>query len=287
MGGNDGSRVAIRLLQEAAERGDLDPWDVDVIAVVDGFLDQLHVRMALPKPATGHGGSYEQELSESSEAFLAASVLVALKAGILEQHILPPPPDGDGEDAFNPMDDPEADQSEPIPRLPLHTEAHLKRRLVAAPPLRRPVTLGELIRSLEAMADQLEQQDTSARSRSRTKAFSRRHAMAQVAALAHREKLPETTAALDRFLDRWTDGGGPFEGLVRAWAEAAPADLDQDRVGVFWALLFLCGQGRVNLRQEQGLYGPLTVQVLPRVQARQGADAARLKAVPMAPPRAA
>ena len=265
--------MAIRLLQEAAQRGDLDPWDVDVIAVVDGFLDQLQVRMALPKPASGQGGSYEQDLAESSEAFLAASVLVALKARILEQHILPPEPDGEDGDSVDPMGDPETDPSEAMPSLPLHTEEHLKRRLVAAPPmLQRPVTLGELIRSLEAMADQLEQQDAAASpGRSCPKAFSRRHAMAQVAALAHREKLPETTAALDRFLDHWADGdSGGFEGLVCAWAQAAPADLDQDRVGVFWALLFLCGQGRVDLRQEQGLYGPLTVQVLPRARTQAG-----------------
>ena len=38
--GDSGTRLAIRLLQDAAERGDIEPWDVDVIAVVDGFLDQ-------------------------------------------------------------------------------------------------------------------------------------------------------------------------------------------------------------------------------------------------------
>lgn len=292
LGTNDGSRMAIRLLQDAAQRGDLDPWDVDVIAVVDGFLDQLQVRMALPRLASGHGGSYEQDLAESSEAFLAASVLVALKAGILERHILPPETEGEGEDMLDPMGDLEADESEPRPGLPLHTEEHLKRRLVAAPPLRRPVTLGELIQSLETMAEQLEQQgDTTSRGRSRAKAFSRRHAMAQVAGLAHREKLPETTAALDRFLDHWADGGGGFEGLVRAWAQAAPAELDRDRVGVFWALLFLCGQGRVDLRQEQGLHGPLTVQVLPRPQqSRRGTEAPpgrRLAPQQMAPSLAA
>ena len=44
-GADAGARLAIRLLQDAAERGDLDPWDVDVIAVVDGFLDQLRQRI--------------------------------------------------------------------------------------------------------------------------------------------------------------------------------------------------------------------------------------------------
>ena len=296
LGTTDGSRVAIRLLQEAAERGDLDPWDVDVIAVVDGFLDQLQVRMALPRLVSGSGGSYEKDLAESSEAFLAASVLVALKARVLEQDILPPDVDGDEEDVLDEGDDLlEVDGSELVPRLPLHAEEHLKRRLVAPPPLRRTVTLGELIQSLETMATQLEQQEVTSRRRNRTRPFSRSHAVAQVAALAHREKLPETTAALDQFLDHWADGGGAFEELVSAWAQVAPDDLDRDRVGVFWALLFLCSQGRVDLRQDQGLYGPITIQALPRPQVRQEpqirqeAQAAprRLAVLRMAPQRAA
>ena len=80
--------MAIRLLQDAAERGDIDPWDVDVIAVVDGFLDQLRQRIEVPRlvvaNAPSRGGSYEQDLAETSEAFLAASVLVSLKAEVLE-----------------------------------------------------------------------------------------------------------------------------------------------------------------------------------------------------------
>ncbi|MCP4973875.1 MAG: segregation and condensation protein A, partial [Prochlorococcus sp.] len=35
-GADSGARLAIRLLQDAAVKGELDPWDVDVIAVVDG-----------------------------------------------------------------------------------------------------------------------------------------------------------------------------------------------------------------------------------------------------------
>jgi len=42
---DSGARLAIRLLQDAAQRGDIDPWDVDVIPVVDGFLDQLQQRI--------------------------------------------------------------------------------------------------------------------------------------------------------------------------------------------------------------------------------------------------
>ena len=87
-----GARAAIRLLQDAAERGEIDPWDVDVIAVIDGFLDQLRTRLEMPRLAAGLGGSYEQDLADSSEAFLAASVLVGLKAEVLEAATFPPEP---------------------------------------------------------------------------------------------------------------------------------------------------------------------------------------------------
>ena len=40
--------------------------------------------------------------------------------------------------------------------LPRRPERHLQRRPVAPPPLRRPVTLGELIEQLESIAEQLE-----------------------------------------------------------------------------------------------------------------------------------
>ncbi len=89
---DSGARLAIRLLQDAAQRGDIDPWDVDVIPVVDGFLDQLKQRIEIPKKISQHfsqnGGSYEVDLAQSSEAFLAASVLVGLKAEVLEAEML-------------------------------------------------------------------------------------------------------------------------------------------------------------------------------------------------------
>ena len=88
-----GARLAIRLLQDAAVQGDLDPWDVDVIAVIDGFLDQLRQRITVPRlvsaAGASRGGSYEHDLAETSEAFLAASVLVSLKAEVLEASTLP------------------------------------------------------------------------------------------------------------------------------------------------------------------------------------------------------
>lgn len=260
-----GARLAIRLLQDAAERGELDPWDVDVIAVVDGFLDQLRSRIEVPRLvalSSGRGGSFEQDLAETSEAFLAASVLVGLKAEVLEARTFPPPPPDEdfGELGFD--EDGQGWLLNPALELPRRPERHLLRRPVAPPPLQRPVTLGELIRQLEEIAERLEQHDGSSRQRSRSRRYSDRAAIEQVAALAHREKLPETTAALSQFLLEWPEAGRwcCFETLVTAWSEVAPEDLDCDRVGVFWALLFLCSQGRVELAQEGGLHGPLRLQ---------------------------
>ena len=261
-----GARLAIRLLQDAAERGELDPWDVDVIAVVDGFLDQLRQRIEVPRLIAslqaGRGGSYEQDLAASSEAFLAASVLVGLKAEVLERQTFPPPPLI--EDPFGCDADDEGDWGGSAYVLPRRPERHLWRRPVAPPPLQRPVSLGELIRQLEDIAERLEQDGSRSRPSRRNRPYSERAAIEQVAALAHREKLPETTAALSLFLQQWPPAleWANFEDLVEAWEKSAPGDLDCDRVGVFWALLFLCSQGRLDLRQDGGLFGPLHLKRL-------------------------
>ena len=261
-----GARAAIRLLQDAAERGEIDPWDVDVIAVIDGFLDQLRSRLELPRLVAGLGGSYEQDLAESSEAFLAASVLVGLKAEVLEASTFPPEPLLQEECDAEPNDWPDEIGGIVLPARP---ERHLIRRPVAPPPLQRPVTLGELIRQLEDIAEQLEREEQQGRRRERPRRLSDRAAIEQVATLAHREKLPETTAALSRFLRDWppAEAWVGFEALVLAWREevlagAGSEELDCDRVGVFWALLFLCHQGRLELEQQGGLFGPLALRRL-------------------------
>ncbi|MFM7267935.1 MAG: segregation/condensation protein A [Cyanobium sp.] len=262
-----GARLAIRLLQDAAVRGEIDPWDVDVIGVIDGFLDQLRQRITLPRLAAA-GGSYEVDLAESSEAFLAASVLVGLKAEVLEASTLTPEPMVELEDPFcaEETQDQGGRSGLPLPRRP---ERHLLRRPVAPPPLQRPVTLGELIRQLEEIAERLDNDTPRQRPRSRSRGYSDREAIAQVSALAHREKLPETTAALSMFLGEWPASAEgrwlSFEQLAGTWAAGASFtadDLDRDRVGVFWALLFLSAQGRLELRQEGGLYGALQLRLL-------------------------
>ncbi len=260
---SSGARLAIRLLQDAAERGELDPWDVDVIPVIDGFLDQLRQRIEIPRKVSEelkcHGGTFERDLADSSEAFLAASVLVGLKAEVLESDTFPSEPSfEEGSEMFFPEQG-WLDSSFVMPARP---ERHLYRRPVAQPPLRRPVTLGELIEQLETIAEEIESEGFQKRSNPRRKRFTDKEAINQVSALAHREKLPETTAALGVFLNTWEPALNwlDFELLVSHWADFASTDLDTDRVGVFWALLFLCSQGKVELQQNGTLYSSLLLK---------------------------
>ncbi len=201
---DSGARLAIRLLQDAAERGDIDPWDVDVIPVVDGFLDQLKQRIEIPKKVSQHfqqnGGSYEIDLAQSSEAFLAASVLVGLKAEVLEAEIFSADIEVEDDSYFDCGEQGWLDESF---QLPVRPERHLLRRPVAPPPFRRPVTLGELINQLETIAESLKNDELHNRRKLRQKKLTDREVIAQVSALAHREKLPETTAALAIFINNW------------------------------------------------------------------------------------
>ena len=260
---DSGARFAIRLLRDAVEKGEIEPWDIDVIPVVDGFLDQLRQRIDLPRrlasEADQNRGSYEIDLAESSEAFLAASVLVSLKAEVLEAETFPSEPLD--EDLF---EDQMAEQGwlDSNFDLPSRPERHLKRRAVAPPPLRRPVTLGELIEQLESIADAMENDELSNRRRKRNKKYTDREIIAQVTSLAHREKLPETTAALGVYLNNWEQAlhWVEFDLLVHKWSQIASSDLDTDRVGVFWALLFLSSQGKIELLQEGSLFAPLRLK---------------------------
>ncbi|MBM5801401.1 MAG: segregation and condensation protein A, partial [Cyanobacteria bacterium K_DeepCast_35m_m2_023] len=215
-------------------------------------------------------GSFEHDLAETSEAFLAASVLVSLKAEVLEAATFAASTTADDEGGSFDFDaDGQGWLVNPGLTLPSRPERHLWRRPVAPPPLQRPVTLGELIRQLEDIAERIENDELRSRNRHRPKRYSERAAIAQVAALAHREKLPETTAALSRFLLDWPDTHDwtDFDQLCHTWAAEVERkrhgeDFDSDRPGVFWALLFLAHQGKVELQQQGGLFGPLSLRRL-------------------------
>ena len=250
-----GPRLLIKFLQDAAGRGDLDPWDIDVISVIDSFLEQFNNNLQY---SSNDQISYQKDLSEPSEAFFAASVLVNLKAQVLESDVFQ-------EETLNYEEEVGMDNQEWINQgfdIPKYPEKYLRRRSVAQPVIKRTSTLGELVSQLESIAEIIETQDLLLMKRKRNKKYSDKVLISKVQSLAHREKLPETTKALGKFLDgwekalQWTD----FEYLVNKWQNVVKSDLDKDRLGVFWALLFLTSENKVQIKQKSSLYGPIQIK---------------------------
>ena len=247
--------MLIKFLQDAAGKGDLDPWDIDVISVIDSFLEQYTNTFT---KSTNNQNSYQKDLSETSEAFFAASVLVNLKAQVLESDVFK-------EEESHFEDDIDIDNQEWINQgfdIPKYPEKYLRRRSIPQPILKRTSTLGELVSQLESIAEIIETQDLLLMKRKRNKKYSDKALISKVQSLAHREKLPETTKELGKFIEgwekalQWTD----FEYLVNKWQTVVKNDLDKDRLGVFWALLFLSSENKIEIKQINSLYGPIQIK---------------------------
>jgi segregation and condensation protein A len=244
-----------------AERGEIDPWDVEVIEVIDRYLE-------LMAPEATHRG-YEADLSQSGQAFLSASMLVLFKANTLMQ--MQAAADEEVIDDFLP------DSEDPLvhsPRLPL--ERALSRRPSAMPPPKRRVTLQELIDQLQIMAKQLQlvqQKETSKPVRMRRQPSAQ--TMRAALELAHQENLTEVAGELEQVLlfsaqeldleenwlrleelvDLWVKTKQPFQNVSGHHSEQS------NLVGVFWALLLLSAQSKVELFQEE-FYQEVKIRLL-------------------------
>ena len=264
------AQSAIAFLIDLAEQGEIDPWDVQVIDVIDRFLKTLDTTPAA-LPEFGRS-PYETSLSESGKAFLYASMLVLLKADTLVRAEMEAAQAELEAEGF--LED--ADDLVQMP-LPRNLEQHLHRRAIAPPPERRQVTLNELIEQLETIAAVIADQPVRARSR-RAAPVSKRHAVRAITQLAHQENLTEIADALAGFLDQYWDtleeqlSWLNFEELLAEWpkhnpvpdnhvAESPEAEEIHEKVGVFWGLLYLSAQSKVELSQTE-LYGELFVRSL-------------------------
>ncbi|NJR39486.1 MAG: segregation/condensation protein A [Leptolyngbyaceae cyanobacterium CSU_1_4] len=279
---------AIALLIDLAERGEIDPWDVQVVEVIDRFLSKLQPALEVTSLESGRA-PYEADLLQSGQAFLYTSILLLLKADTL---------------ARSEMEEAAAEESpeseDLVAPLPLHLERRIRRRATAPPAPNRRVTLQELIAQLNLMAAAVADPKPQRANIRRPRPQSRSQAIRAIAQLAHQENLSEVAAALAKFLDenwqaihledQWCD----FDLLLNLWVgspqyEAVEGHPPQpepippaqgsisrtsisqkqenshasthDRVGVFWALLFLSAQSKVELAQEE-FYQDLKVRSL-------------------------
>ncbi|HEY9878646.1 MAG TPA: segregation/condensation protein A, partial [Leptolyngbyaceae cyanobacterium] len=150
------------------------------------------------------------------------------------------------------------------------------------------VTLKELIEQLETMAEVMADSEPRGRTR-KVRPHSKRQAVRAIAQLAHQENLSEIAAALEAFLNQyWDQYQGElqwldFDALLQAWPMFQPEELKQshavspeaadvhERVGVFWGLLFLSAQSKVELHQDQ-FYQDLKVKNLKRIPLEETLD---------------
>lgn len=257
------AQKAIANLIDLAERGEIDPWDVPVIAIIDRFLAEL----GLIDETETRVPESEADLSRSGQAFLWASMLVLLKADSLEplqEELLEPEPEPSIEAEF-------LAEVRERRSLPANLEQHLRRRTSCKPIGKRRVTLQELIEQLEHIAAEIEA--VASDSRPRNSGRSRSAAIKAIAQLAHNENLTELAAQLERFLYFNIPQLSPdkncvdWEQLLQWWQTSEDVSAahknhsNSDRAGVFWALLLLSAQSKVELSQEE-FYQDLSIRPL-------------------------
>ncbi len=254
----------IAILIDLAERGEINPWDVKVVEVFDRCLSKLN------EASNREQSGDFSDLSHSGQAFLYASMLILLKA---ESIVLSEPPVNDSADEEG-LEDVENSGGR---HLPQHLERQLRRRGVAQLPQKRVVSLPELIEQLQLMKMAMEQTVVPRR---RQTSKMRSQAAQAIFDLAHQENLVETASELERFLgERNSDsdeGWLDLEQLLELWSHHAfHSSVDSelpmlreevhspnyDRVGVFWALLLLSAQSKVELVQEE-FYKDLKIRAL-------------------------
>ncbi|MDJ0742418.1 MAG: segregation/condensation protein A [Xenococcaceae cyanobacterium MO_167.B27] len=258
------AQKAIANLIDSAERGEIDPWDVPVIEVIDRFLTELGLTETTSSP------TQEADLPQSGQAFLWASMLVLLKADTLAllQAV------EEAETDNNSLEETPWDEIESPNSLPSALEKQIRRRTTVQPLGKRKVTLQELIEQLEHIAAEIESVATNNRPKKKS-ASSRRAAMKAIAKLAHNENLTELALQLEHFLyldfpqlaannDEFLD----WEHLLKWWQNsqneennAENKDSRNDRAAIFWALLLLSAQSKVELSQEE-FYQDLSLRPL-------------------------
>ncbi len=240
------TKDAIALLIDLAERGEIDPWDVQVIDVVDRFLSRLIV-------------SDRHDLHESGQAMLYASMLVLLKANSLadaqanyDQEAV----DGEQADELSQLENELASAL----RLPTDFDKRLRRLPVARPPGARRITLEELIAQIEAIAEVVDRKSSKSSKRPMQGKIARKAAMKAISQLAHKENLSEMVEEIERYFLAHPDTEMEITELAAVF---------NDRVGVFWGLLLMSAQSKVELSQTE-FYGKIQIKpILPSPAAKE------------------
>jgi len=246
MKNNSPASDAIALLIELAQKGEINPWDVQVIEVIDRFLAELGLQQT-------HDINYlDTDLSHSGQVMLWASMLVLFKADTLEKL---GQKENTNEEIFL---EEELELQQKNRRLNNNLEQQIKRRASALPPRKRRVTLQELITQLQEIEKEIQQTSNNLHgvNLNKKRKYTKKQALKTITELAHGENLTQLAQELSNFLHQnssllspSTDNIG-LDKLVHSWSQYQESP-KQDKVGVFWALLLLSSQSKVELSQEE------------------------------------
>jgi len=240
----------VEVLVQLAEDGEIDPWDIDIVAVTDKFLERIDAA----------------DLQTSGRALFYASVLLRMKGDAMlddEEEDEPEPWEGNEPMAVGgPVDGPD-----PFAALEQEIDRRLERKRARG----TPQTLDELVRDLrEAERDtwwkesrEYDTSDSPSGFRRGTQELDYRAAddlradeeptEADVTGTAHAENVEEITERVYAAVREQYDQGRT-EVLYRE-----VAGVGGSRVETFLGLLFLSHRGQVRLQQDE-LFGDLWIQ---------------------------
>jgi segregation and condensation protein A len=239
----------VELLVTLAERGEIDPWDVDIVAATDAFLAHLDAG----------------DLRTTGRALFYAAVLLRMKSDVLLQAATDDP--GPEEDLFDPDVAPMPADGDPIDALELEIDRRLDRKRARG----TPRTLDELVYELreaerETWWKQHRTYDTSASPTGYargTQTLDYHHddaeravaepTAAAVTDTAHAEEIELTIESVHAAIDQTL--GPSRTALLFAELHVATAP----DVVVYLALLFMAHRGQITLRQDL-LFGDLWIE---------------------------
>lgn len=229
----------VEILVGMAERGEIDPWNIDIIEVTDRFLSELKRRQQL-------------NLHVSGRTLFFASTLLRMKSEQLDV-VEEAEDEGDSEDLFGDEYGGGTDEDidlggrlGPIERL----EHEIQRRLDRKSMRKSPVTLFELITELK----NIEKEERRRRRMATGSSGDFLIDADDVVSIAHDEDYQESSMTR---LAEYLEGLEIDEEMTLA---NLCKNLDWGIPEVYIPLLFLALDGRCNLRQEE-FFGDVFVQI--------------------------
>jgi segregation and condensation protein A len=233
----------IEILVQMAERGEIDPWNIDIVEVTDRFLLELERRKEL-------------DLRISGRTLFYAATLLRMKSEHLEQLALDVDleftgeMDDDGADEFSfDINDDDNRAIGPVDRL----EREIKRRLERKQFRRHPITLYELITELKNA-----EKEERRRQRLRTYGPEEFYDAEDIVSIAHEERYQESAIEVLEACRDCTpiDERITLAELLKKTGLSVPE--------VYIPLLFLMFEGDITLEQED-FFGDLYIVPIARI----------------------